>query len=59
MCVWGGGLVVDESNYRQSTETGRIEAAGAREEMGCRLPGDPYQGNKGILKLSLVVTAQL
>lgn len=47
------------TNYRQSTETGRVEAAGAREEMGCRLPGDPYQGNKGILKLSVVVTTQL
>lgn len=47
------------TNYRQSTETGRVEAAGAREETGCRLPGDPYQGNKGILKLSVVVTAQL
>lgn len=60
VCVLGGGaLGVDDSNYRRSTETGRVEAAGTWEETGCRLPGDPDQGNKGILKLSVVVTAQL
>lgn len=61
MCGVGGWgrLGADDSNYRRSTETGRVEAAGAGEETGCRLPGDPDQGNKGILKLSVVVTAQL
>lgn len=48
-----------DSNYKQSTETGRSAAAVAREETGIRLPGDHYQGNKDLLKLTVVLTAQL
>lgn len=40
-------------------DTGRIVAAEAREETGCRLPGDHYQDDRDILKLIVVVTSQL